>query len=397
MREGGSPAMTEGQKTADREEPGRTPPERFDHLLYRLLDQQDRAGGVFRGVFVGEKHDQPAIRQSLTHLLPGLRAHGLQTLSVELEQPIVDGMLRATTVDDYIRQQSAHGLAAFVGGEAGARELAALVQKARQCGLKVIGHEVTADRRKQRVALLEELALKWPEMGRIMQDAWEQLRDRPEAGPSPAVMKRLKAELSGLDVTKAGDDRLELLAKLRSEERHSLTLEGMAERDRLAADHIRRHASGKTLVLGGLFHSGNYDAADGWLTIAGMSIPGGLQIPNPRGVQSPNGYQGLDHQLGIPSVDYNDIDPAGRIGETTPTGGKYNNYEVILPKDLRQLHTTQWPPAGGVPTHEQLAAPGSLAPPADTPLDGSPPGLPAPTGLPPHGPAGPKPLGGRGR
>ena len=58
---------------------------RFDHLLVELLANND-------GIFIGEEHTAPSLVQSITKLLPMLKAHGVATLSIELDQKRISGM-----------------------------------------------------------------------------------------------------------------------------------------------------------------------------------------------------------------------------------------------------------------------------------------------------------------
>ena len=74
---------------------------RIDRLMVDLLQTHD-------GIFLGEIHDQPALVQSVTHLLPLLKASGVGTLSMELPQGIVDAVHSNQTYDDY---RTAGGLA----------------------------------------------------------------------------------------------------------------------------------------------------------------------------------------------------------------------------------------------------------------------------------------------
>ena len=59
---------------------------RFDHFVVELLQRND-------GVFFGELHDHPELRQAIAKLLPPyFKANGVETISIELPQNMVYDM-----------------------------------------------------------------------------------------------------------------------------------------------------------------------------------------------------------------------------------------------------------------------------------------------------------------
>lgn len=101
---------------------------RLDHLLVELLDKGD-------GIFVGENHEAPVLSQSLGKLLPLLKAHGVETLSVEITQDRVDAMKKAKSYGDYLKVPlEPRNILAN-------ERLYNLVKQAHGLGLRVLGHE----------------------------------------------------------------------------------------------------------------------------------------------------------------------------------------------------------------------------------------------------------------
>lgn len=101
----------------------------LNNVLYDLLDKHN-------GVFLGETHSGPSVRQSLVHLMPGLKAHGVKTLSVELKPEEVDDMLKYKTADEWYENT----IFKITKGHH-PKEFFALVHAANSYGIKVIGHE----------------------------------------------------------------------------------------------------------------------------------------------------------------------------------------------------------------------------------------------------------------
>lgn len=171
-------------------------PPRFDHFVAELLQRHD-------GVFLGELHNHPELRQATAKLLPYFKAHGVQTLSVELPQNIVDEMKVIADRDQLKRHwprasDQMHGYFE-------------VVKAAQRMGIRVIGHET-----------------KWPKM----------------------LEEALRSEQKDEGVVSAGRS---LWAGSEA---------GMKLRDDFAASHIRANRKGKFLVLGGWNHSGNFTEAD---------------------------------------------------------------------------------------------------------------------------------------
>lgn len=170
--------------------------DRFDKFVATLLKNHD-------GVFFGELHDHPAMRQAVGKLLPFFKANGVATVSIELPQNLVDVIKDTANLEDLKRRwprASEQLLGCFE-----------LVKAAQKLGLQVVGHEVP-----------------WP---KTLEDA---LRSEQENEATIAAGRSLWA----------------------------VSDEGMKFRDAFAAAHIRSHRRGKMLVVGGWNHSGNFTKAD---------------------------------------------------------------------------------------------------------------------------------------
>jgi hypothetical protein len=167
---------------------------RFDHVVLQLLEHNN-------GVFLGERHRDPSLRQSLIKLLPLFKASGVGTVSLELPQNIVDEMSRMPTSNELNRRWPNQGLSSYFE----------VVKSAQKLGLRVLGHDTP-----------------WP---RELENTLER---------------------SGRN-----DGAIEYAHFL-----WASSEEGMKERDTFAASHIQKSKSGKVIVLGGSSHSGNYTRRD---------------------------------------------------------------------------------------------------------------------------------------
>jgi hypothetical protein len=285
---------------------------RLDHLLAELLKEHG-------GVFLGEQHDSPSLRQAVRQMLPMLKANGVGTLSFEAPQSLIDEMLAAKSAQEFLAKWPGADSKVFA-------TVYGLVHEANRLGIKVLGH------------------------------------DRPD-------------EL--LAIARLDPNSMDKPTKLKRDEiyNNSINEHGMKERDSYAANHIQAHRSGKVVVIGGAWHSGNYTREDlpttkfyediktlrskwwfppeemtiqimsfeHWYTTGGRTAKGGVEVKDQ--------YQGLDARLGYPSVDYNPL--GGPVGITRPTDGKFNNYEVFLPQDFGQLNVTSLPAKPPSPRREK--------------------------------------------
>jgi hypothetical protein len=256
-------------------EQARTPAhggKRIDRLMTDLLQTHD-------GLFLGEAHNQPAMEQSVTKLLPMLKAAGVGTLSIELPQSVVDSVHVNQSYDDYRGTCGPHGLK---------KTTFALVQAAKRLELKVIGHESAAF-----AAHVAEL------IGKS-----EELRRRGKAREAEALLLR-----------EAGT---------------SITIESVSKRDAWAEGYIRQHRQGKVVVIGGKAHSGHYTPTDA----AGAE--------REDGALKGGTYGGLDIRLNFPSIDFKNASTVGEIG-TTENGKPFSDYIVRLPTDLQKESIASWP------------------------------------------------------
>jgi hypothetical protein len=180
--------------------PEHTDPPRFDHLMLQVLAEK-------QGVFLGEWHTDPAVMQSVTKLMPLLKANGVGTISVELPPDIIEAAWRAKSWEELSAQYQGFPSARI-------RSDYDLVQAAKKLGIKCIGHE------------------------------------KP---PSPEIQQVFHRYLQLKDDQAEEKDRLWAII-----EPHYISDKAIIERDNYAADFIRRNREGKVVVIGGMGHSGNY-------------------------------------------------------------------------------------------------------------------------------------------
>jgi hypothetical protein len=184
------PSPCKGEKA-----PQCPPAERFDHLLTGLIEENE-------GLFLGERHDSPALAQAVIKLLPMLKAHGVRTVSLEFSQERVDAMQQTASYAEYLSSNFCDKRR-YLPDE----PVYQLVRQARKLGLKILGHE------------------------------------HPRYG-------------AGADLLAAGSQQLEELGRIAARP------DGMKERDDYAAKYIQSHRNGKVLVIGGQRHSGRHTRAD---------------------------------------------------------------------------------------------------------------------------------------
>jgi hypothetical protein len=201
---------------------------RFDHLLVELLSNND-------GIFVGEDHTAPAIRQSIAKLLPLLKAQGVGTLSIEVSQERIDAITKAGSYAECLA-------APLIPRNINANEgLYNLVKEARKLDLQVLGHDNLPFGSKT----VDEVA-RW-----VASPEGMKARDRP-AAKFIGVPKRGRSSKPVDDVDRRIGERL----------RWAASPEGMKARDQSAAEFISSRKCGKVLVLGGLAHSGRHSKTD---------------------------------------------------------------------------------------------------------------------------------------
>lgn len=171
--------------------------QRIDQVLASLLKRND-------GVFLGERHDHPNVRQMVTHLMPWLKAEGVTTISFELQNSEIQKLLQCKDRDE--------ALLAIPGLDV--ERLYDMVKAAQQHGVSVIGHE--------------EPTAVTIETYRIGGSAW---------------VSEHRGEQKHL-------------ADYRDYLNSAITLDGLAHRDEWAASFIRKNAApGKIIVIGGATHS----------------------------------------------------------------------------------------------------------------------------------------------
>jgi hypothetical protein len=169
---------------------------RFDHFVVDLLARND-------GVFFGELHDHPELRQSIAKLLPYFKAHGVETISIELPQNMVDQMKGFANKDEMKKRWPRAGEATL--------DFLEVVKTAQRLEIRVLGHE------------------------KPLPDTLYKALHSPQ-------------EHEG-DVSTAYDF-------------WSGSEKGRGKRDEFAASHIRANRKGKFLAIGGWTHSGNFTKAD---------------------------------------------------------------------------------------------------------------------------------------
>lgn len=171
--------------------------QRIDHVLVNLLKSND-------GVFLGERHDQPNVRQMVTHLMPRLKAEGVTTISFELQHSKIQTLLQCKDRDE----------ALLAIPTLDVEQLYDMVKAAQQHGVSVIGHE--------------EPTAVTIETDRVGGAAW-------------------------VSETRSGREHLD---DYRDYLNSAITLDGLAHRDEWAASFIRKNAApGKIIVIGGANHS----------------------------------------------------------------------------------------------------------------------------------------------
>lgn len=288
----------------------------FNHRLMEILESE-------KGVFIGEIHSQPALRQALTCLMPLLKAQGVSTLSFETTQADIDEILKAPSRDIWLQSQ-------IPGQRYHPTELYSLVKEAQKHGIHVIGHE-DADRIKRfedAITNLKEKAY------RAIDKEAEKIADPKERAAYT------EKERAGLFKQDRDSPFMQELKKI-SDQLSPLNARGMQERNQFAADYIKEHSKpGKIVVMGGFRHS-SYGAEE--LQELQENVSEG-QKSKP---------DGLDTRLGIPSIIIRDTDlervPRGVIGDTRSLDKKTS--DVLLPSNLRSFlkenGITSWPPSPG--------------------------------------------------
>jgi hypothetical protein len=356
--------------------------ERFDHLLYRLIDENN-------GVFIGERHDHSSVRESLMHLLPAIKSRGVETLSLEIPQQMVDDIIKAGSADAWIAAQSEGELNKFTGGKDVAVSIAQLVHKAHKYEITVLGHECGMEPNVEAAAKAhEELTKKAPKIARIFDRINEEVNKPDFKGSlSEALQKELTEEIAAMRADPARSEEITALNNFIAvtSPARNVQEDGMNERNKRSVDYLKKNAKGKVLALGGTLHSGNYKPDDS-MKVMVHTIGETLLVQmeqNPRGIVVEKEYAGLDVLMNYPAIDYNHVDAAGSVGLTKKTDGKFNNYEVVLPPTVKEMKITSWPPPKGVPTIEELRPPvfnfpifpfpGMGLPPAPTAPDAPPP------------------------
>lgn len=169
---------------------------RFDHFVVELLQHNN-------GVFFGELHDHPELRQAISKLLPRFKANGVESFSLELPQNLVDEM-KGFADSNVLKKRWPRASEQLVGAFE-------VVKAAQKLGLQVVGHEI----------------------------------------PWPTTLRR------ALEAQQEGEGEI-----LEARSLWAVSEKGMKERDDFAVLHIRSNRRGKILVIGGWNHSGNFTRAD---------------------------------------------------------------------------------------------------------------------------------------
>lgn len=225
-----------------------------NHVLMELIREHN-------GVFLGERHDMPNVRQMVTHLMPQLKSAGVTNISFETQQSIIDEFSACKSIEEATRKFP--GMAA--GSPSTITSLYDLTQAAKEHGIRIIGHEAPAIDEK-----LFRQGVEWT------------LHDTQILG---AASDRLIGAVS--------DD-------------------GLAQRDEWSAEHIRKHAvPGKTIIIGGALHSthSNIDNETGYQglnrllgfpAIDGVHLTEGRFHSIPLGTAVPNQGNGADYYMRLP-------------------------------------------------------------------------------------------------
>jgi|GEM_PF-4809776 len=297
---------------------------RFDHQLYELLGKND-------GAFIGEYHEFPALRQSLTYLAPAMKARGITTVSIELSQSDIDDMRKAKTADEFLKKTMLS-----IDKRKRPEEWYHLVQAYDKLGIKVFGHEEDAETQVKRKmdgfqkklkALVEEPLKK----ATVKIEADAKKIDDPKERE-----KFTKAETEKIKTTLL--ESKEVKALITSLTDNADRRETLAARNKFAADYIKKNrAPGKILVIGGAAHSHHWDDA-------------------PESLDKPGEKEGLDKRLAIPAINTQHFERMGGLTGETRVLVPGKAYEVALPVDLKQVlkehKITSWPPPKGAPVVE---------------------------------------------
>jgi hypothetical protein len=295
------------------------------------------------GVFIGELHDAPALRQSLVYLMPQLIANGVTTLSIEVPQHYIDAMISAGSEQAWVNSPEGRTTC-------GPGEMYNLVMSAHRAGIRVLGHEQPNLYGPTAEPIMAYLRRHFPNE---MREIDEHLATVPESRRHTEG-RPLARLISRATANPQHRDEIWRIAR----ESGPVGNQGVLRRNEFAADYINENRlPGKVLVLGGAAHS---------------SQLGALRWPD-----SPSTLQeGLDRRLNLSVINTSyplDSREPFRIGPGVlprpigntrlvsgiPGAGAPGilggpTYAVTLPDDLRQFvrdhHITQWPPQVGVPT-----------------------------------------------
>lgn len=300
-------------------------------LLSELLHNNE-------GVFIGERHVDPALMQTLTYLMPQFNAEGVKTMSIEIGQSHIDDMMAAPTYEAW----KAAGIR--IEETMTPKDTYNLVKSAQKFGIKVIGHEDEAliEQLHQEYDKLNEDFLKnnKPELVEKIKKAEQEFIDHLLPSDTvPAVVDGKEVSMMTDDASKRfgqiKEDMLnkELEADPKFEEQYyalqfqsykPLTADGLRTRNEAAASSINEEKvkDGKILVVGGVLHTNKeFDR----------------QRPSDKQLAS----DGLDTLLDIPAVTADArggsaVDPyIGDVGKTTQAANKH--FETILPDDLESM------------------------------------------------------------
>lgn len=274
--------------------------ERFDHLILKLLKNN-------KGVFIGEYHGYPAVRQSIIHLMPLFNANGVRTISFELPQDAIDELRKIPNRETLATYDSKR----YGGTLSGSIYVWELLKAAEKYHIRILGHEHPDEG--------DKIATVVSEFRKIMDD------------------KKLTVD--------------EQIAKLQQKAKilRSEKLD-MVKRDDYAAAYIKKNAAGKYLVIGGLGHSGNYSAGDKSTEERSFKIN-----MDKWHALAATGYKGLNVKLGIPAIDYDIMRTIKEAGATLKGDGKASDYDVRLPNDIYENPDYPWlPPNKHLPKKETL-------------------------------------------
>lgn len=302
----------------------------FNHLLQEFLQDKESDG-----IFVGEKHQHPALRQSIIRLMPLLKANGVGTISLELPQEFVDQAVNGASLDTWQTFNDPRFTARIPDAHY-PDEFYHLIREATKHGIKVLGHE-SFEIQKQFVREISKFRTKlFTEVrNQIVKEIDEEKDPEKRAELVKSAQTRFEQRIND---TLTNDEKVRAELNKIHEEYNPEKAAAMRKRNEFAADHVNANKvqGKKVVVIGGASHS---------------IVLGHERWPGSESTQR----EGLDDRLNLKTVIFNISDEKGKVGATKKT--MYNDrviYEVMFPADLaaflKSRNITSWPPSDGVPT-----------------------------------------------